>query len=171
MERSRLQQARTLAIRRQDYTEVATIDAKLAEVNAALPARDRGQEGSSDILAKLNERNRKLNHEQVRKAERAEMERKRRERQLRAGTSTPTAADRLKAKMLRADANSRSVSFRCAVSNRVGVNGSLTICLLARSALRSSLRPLSLRWIWISVLCYLSASLSGLASVPSLSSI
>ncbi|KAI0767480.1 plus-3-domain-containing protein [Fomes fomentarius] len=107
MERSRLQQARTLAIRRQDYTEVATIDTKLAEVNAALPARDRGQEGSSDILAKLNERNRKLNQEQVRKAERAEMERKRRERQLRAGTSTPTAADRLKAKMLGADANSR----------------------------------------------------------------
>ncbi|KAI0767470.1 hypothetical protein C8Q74DRAFT_1280575 [Fomes fomentarius] len=42
MERSRLQQARTLAIRRQDYTEVATISAKLAAVDAALPPWDWG---------------------------------------------------------------------------------------------------------------------------------
>ncbi|KAI0752664.1 plus-3-domain-containing protein [Daedaleopsis nitida] len=103
MERSRLQQARTLAIRRQDYAEVEAIDAKLVEVTASLPSRETKEESSSDILAKLNERNRRLNQEQVRKAERAEMERKRRERQLRAGTATPTAVDavgRLKAKML-----------------------------------------------------------------------
>ena len=115
MERSRLQQARTLAFRRHDHAEVAAIDAKLVEINASLPSRDRQEESSSDILAKLNERNRKLNQEQVRKAERAEMERKRRERQLRAGTATPTALDaagRLKAKMLGGDANSRLVSFR-----------------------------------------------------------
>ncbi|KAI0356964.1 plus-3-domain-containing protein [Trametes cingulata] len=98
MERSRLNQARTLAFRRQDYAEVAAIDAQLAELGPA-----QREESSSDILAKLNERNRKANQEAVRKAERAELERKRRERSLRAGTATPTlsdAAGRLKARML-----------------------------------------------------------------------
>ncbi|KAI0772759.1 plus-3-domain-containing protein [Trametes elegans] len=89
MERSRLHQARTLAARRQDYAEVAQIDAQIAELAAVAPARE---ESSSDILAKLNERNRKANQDAVRKAERAELERKRRERTLRAGTATPTAA-------------------------------------------------------------------------------
>ena len=93
MERSRLQQARTLAIRRQDYAEVAQIDAKLAELQANAPAKSR-EESSTDVLAKLNERNRRLNQEQVRKAERAEMERRRREKLARAGsgTATPTTA-------------------------------------------------------------------------------
>ena len=120
MERSRLQQARTLAIRRQDYAEVAQIDAKLAELQANAPAKSR-EESSTDVLAKLNERNRRLNQEQVRKAERAEMERRRREKLARAGsgTATPTtapsgaaldAAARLKAKMLGAG-SSRSVVF------------------------------------------------------------
>ncbi|EJF56704.1 plus-3-domain-containing protein [Dichomitus squalens LYAD-421 SS1] len=123
MERSRLQQARTLAIRRQDFAEVAQIDAKLAELQANAPVRGREEEGSSDILAKLNERNRRLNQEQVRKAERAEMERRRREKLARAGSgaTTPTpnangapsgaaldAAARLKAKML-GGGTSRSV--------------------------------------------------------------
>ena len=128
MERSRLQQARTLAIRRQDYAEVAQIDAKLAELQANAPAKSR-EESSTDVLAKLNERNRRLNQEQVRKAERAEMERKRRERQLRAGTATPTAVDRLKAKML-ANGNSRSVLFRCVTSDRVCVEWLVDDCLL-----------------------------------------
>ncbi|RPD61736.1 plus-3-domain-containing protein [Lentinus tigrinus ALCF2SS1-7] len=113
MERSRLQQERTLAMRRQDYSEVKRIDEKLAELSASIPSRDsRHEESASDNLAKINERNRKLNQEQVRRAERMEMERKRRERQLRAGTATPTggaldAAARLKAKML-ASGNSRA---------------------------------------------------------------
>ncbi|KAL7284626.1 hypothetical protein ACG7TL_001922 [Trametes sanguinea] len=106
LERSRLHQARTLAVRRQDYAEVADIDARLAQLTALAPPREaQREEGSSDILAKLNERNRKANQEAVRKAERAELERKRRERSLRAGTATPTgnlsdAASRLRAKML-----------------------------------------------------------------------
>ncbi|CDO72114.1 hypothetical protein BN946_scf184962.g57 [Trametes cinnabarina] len=106
MERSRLNQARTLALRRQEYDEVAEIDARLAQLAALAPQRDaQREEGSSDILARLNERNRKANQEAVRKAERAELERKRRERSLRAGTATPTgnpsdAANRLRAKML-----------------------------------------------------------------------
>ncbi|KAI0672359.1 plus-3-domain-containing protein [Trametes maxima] len=103
MERSRLLQSRTLAMRRQDYQEVDEIDSALAKLSALAPARDaQREESSSDILVRLNERNRKANMEAVRKAERAELERKRRERSLRAGTATPTlsdAAGRLKAKM------------------------------------------------------------------------
>ncbi|KAL1948527.1 hypothetical protein VTO73DRAFT_12602 [Trametes versicolor] len=101
MERSRLMQARTLAVRRQDYTELAEIDAQLGEL---APAREsQREESSSDVLARLNERNRKANQDAVRKAERAELDRKRRERTLRAGTATPTlsdAAGRLRAKMM-----------------------------------------------------------------------
>ena len=114
MERSRLHQARTLALRRQDYAEVTEIDQRLAQLAALAPQRDAQREpSSSDMLAKLNERNRKANQEAVRKAERAELERKRRERTLRAGTATPTlsdAASRLKAKMM-GNASSRSVSY------------------------------------------------------------
>ena len=122
MERSRLQQARTLAIRRQDYAEVAQIDAKLAELQANAPAKSR-EESSTDVLAKLNERNRRLNQEQVRKAERAEMERRRRDKLLRAagsGAVTPTggaldAAARLRAKMLGVGTSRSVFVFRCVV--------------------------------------------------------
>ncbi|KAI0827453.1 plus-3-domain-containing protein [Trametes gibbosa] len=100
MERSRLLQARTLALRRNELDEVAEIDVRLGEL---APVREAQREdSSSDVLMRLNERNRKANQEAVRKAERAELDRKRRERQLRAGTATPTlsdAASRLKAKM------------------------------------------------------------------------
>ena len=120
MERSRLQQARTLAYRRQDYAEVAQIDAKLAELQASAPARE---EDAADVLAKVNERNRRLNQEQVRKAERAEMERRRRDKLLRAagsGAATPTggaldAAARLRAKMLGAGTSRSVFVFRCVV--------------------------------------------------------
>jgi RNA polymerase-associated protein RTF1 len=93
MERSRLNQARTLAQRRNDWNEVAEIDAKLAEA-----ARTSEQEhpprtdNVQDLLAKVNERNRKANMEAVRKAEMAEVERKKKERKLLAqngGRSTP----------------------------------------------------------------------------------
>ncbi|KAG1872962.1 hypothetical protein DFJ58DRAFT_760541 [Suillus subalutaceus] len=91
LQRSSLVQARTLAIRRQDYAEVAEIDAKLAELPAvATPARNGGEESLNDKLAKVNERNRKANLEGVRKAEMLEAERKRRERKMNAsGTATP----------------------------------------------------------------------------------
>lgn len=157
MERSRLQQARTLAQRRQDYAEVTMIDAKLAELTASIP-QDSKQENSSDVLAKLNERNRRLNQEQVRKAERAELERKRRERQHRAGTATPNPADRLKAKVL-GTVSSRSVPFRradakCIVEQLVDDRlptcvpsirsyfASLIPLVLTRPHLPSSFRPL-----------------------------
>ncbi|KAH9928002.1 plus-3-domain-containing protein [Epithele typhae] len=76
-ERSRLQHARTLAIRRNDATEVAELDIKLAELAAKTPQREQEAEGSADKLTKLNERNRQLNLAQIRQAERAEAERKR----------------------------------------------------------------------------------------------
>lgn len=83
LERSRLNQARTLAIRRQDYTELAAIDAQLAALTPVSSANGAGRdEDATDILARVNERNRKANLEQVRKAEIAEAERKRRERKL-----------------------------------------------------------------------------------------
>lgn len=91
LQRSRLMQAKTLAIRRQDYAEVTEIEAKLAELPAIpTPARNAVEESLSDKLAKVNERNRKANLEAVRKAELMEAERKRRERKLNAsGTATP----------------------------------------------------------------------------------
>jgi RNA polymerase-associated protein RTF1 len=87
LERSRLMQERTLALRRQDYEEVTEIDAKLEEARSASPVKR--HDSSVDLLAKVNERNRKANVEAVRRAEIAETERKRRERKL-AGRPTPT---------------------------------------------------------------------------------
>ncbi|TFK31406.1 hypothetical protein BDQ12DRAFT_694203 [Crucibulum laeve] len=80
LERSRFIQERTLALRRHDYKEVAEIEAKLAEY-ADTPSAPQTN-SSQDMLAKVNERNRKANQEAVRKAEIAEAERKRRERKL-----------------------------------------------------------------------------------------
>lgn len=81
MEKSRLTQARTLALRRQDLAEVRSIDAQLAELNAANPEVDR-EDMAVDIMAKVNERNRKANLEATRKAEQMEAERRKRERKL-----------------------------------------------------------------------------------------
>jgi RNA polymerase-associated protein RTF1 len=94
MEKSRLMQARTLAIRRQDAAEVLVIDTQLAELTAREEPENTRQEGVTDMLAKVNERNRKANLEAVRKAELMETERKRRERKLAAqggsGNLTPS---------------------------------------------------------------------------------
>jgi len=91
LERSRLNQARTLALRRLDQAEVEMIDKQLAELPALPMARE---EVTSDMLAKVNERNRKANLEAVRMSEIQEVERKRRDRKLQAaarasGASTP----------------------------------------------------------------------------------
>lgn len=81
MEKSRLTQARTLALRRQDLAEVRSIDAQLAKLNAANPEVER-EATTTDIMAKVNERNRKANLEATRKAEQMEAERRKRERKL-----------------------------------------------------------------------------------------
>jgi len=90
-ERSLLNQQRTLAIRRQDFSEVREIEAKLADDAAK---HEPTKAGPVDLLTMVNERNRKANMEAVRKAEIAEAERKRRERKL-AGQNrgTPTPVD------------------------------------------------------------------------------
>ncbi|KAJ7085956.1 hypothetical protein C8R44DRAFT_752767 [Mycena epipterygia] len=84
-ERSRLMTQLTLAQRRQDWTEVAAIDAQLTKVEA--PTGN----APDDRLARVNERNRKANLEAVRCTEVLEAKHKRRERKNRgkAGASVP----------------------------------------------------------------------------------
>lgn len=90
LERARLMQARTLALRRNDKAEVAMLDAQLAELAVeSPPVLSEPTEGSSALLAKVNERNRKANQEAIRRAELQEAERKRRERRL----GTPNVLD------------------------------------------------------------------------------
>ncbi|CCM01841.1 uncharacterized protein FIBRA_03911 [Fibroporia radiculosa] len=90
LERARLAQARTLAGRRQDWDEVAAIDLELEALNATAPVVPPRDVSRADILARVNERNRKANMEAVRRAEAQEVERKRRERRmLAAGGGTP----------------------------------------------------------------------------------
>jgi hypothetical protein len=95
MEKSRLNQERTLALRRQDFTEVEAIDAKLTDLAAttAPPGDHNRKDDVTDMLAKVNERNRKANHEVVRKAEIREVERKRRERKIASAGGTVTPHD------------------------------------------------------------------------------
>ncbi|KAJ7030799.1 plus-3-domain-containing protein [Mycena alexandri] len=80
-ERSRLTAERTLAMRRQEWGEVRRVEAKSKEAGAVQQPADR-RAAEPDLLAKVNERNRKANAEAVRKMEAAEAERKRRERKL-----------------------------------------------------------------------------------------
>ncbi|KAN0133045.1 plus-3 domain containing protein [Lactarius tabidus] len=89
LERARLTQERTLAIRRNDKEEVRILDAQLAVLALESPALTDSTEDASILLAKVNERNRKANLEAIRRAELQEAERKRRERRL----GTPTALD------------------------------------------------------------------------------
>jgi RNA polymerase-associated protein RTF1 len=116
MERSRLNQARTLALRRQDYEEMATIDAQLAELAASNPVAQAREDDRTDILAKVNERNRKANLEAVRKAEQAEVERKRRERRL-AAAARATASPTPSALLAVRNGISRSVSAISVLEN------------------------------------------------------
>lgn len=96
MERSRLNQARTLAQRRNDWNEVHEIDAKLAEEAARTSGKEQPPKTTQDLLAKVNERNRKANMEAVRKAEMAEMERKKKGRKLLAQNAPVDPSARLK---------------------------------------------------------------------------
>ena len=114
MERSRLNQELTLALRRQDAEHVEAIEQQLAELPAPPGARE---EDINDMLAKVNERNRKANLDAVRKSEIQEVERKRRERKLLAaahasGTATPVdPSARLKTVPKLFNSISRSVSI------------------------------------------------------------
>lgn len=92
MEKSRLHQARTLALRRQDYVEMTTIDVQLAELNAANPVAAIREDERGDILAKVNERNRKSNLDAIRKVEQMEADRKRRDRKVAAAARANASA-------------------------------------------------------------------------------
>ena len=89
LERARLTQERKIALRRNDKEEVAKLDIQLAELAVESPPIPSEPESSSALLAKVNERNRKANHEAIRRAELQEAERKRRERRL----GTPNIVD------------------------------------------------------------------------------
>ena len=95
LERSRLQQAKTLALRRNDRTEVRVLEEQLAALDASTPKSRTPVPDQDDIsqrLAKVNERNRKANLESVRRAEQAANERKREERERKkaaSGFATP----------------------------------------------------------------------------------
>ncbi|KAH9052380.1 plus-3-domain-containing protein [Lactarius vividus] len=89
LERARLTQLRTLAVRRNDKAEVTVLDAQLADLAVESPPAPTDSTDASALLAKVNERNRKANLEAIRRAELQEAERKRRERRL----GTPTALD------------------------------------------------------------------------------
>ena len=90
LERARLTQERTLAMRRNDKEEVRILDEQLAVLAVECPpTQAESTEDASALLAKVNERNRKANLEAIRRAELQEAERKRRERRL----GTPTALD------------------------------------------------------------------------------
>jgi len=90
LERSRLVQARMLALRRNDRAEATLLDTQLAELAVEnSPAKPEPTEDASALLAKVNERNRKANQDAIRRAELQEAERKRRERRL----GTPAVLD------------------------------------------------------------------------------
>lgn len=112
MERSRLMQAKTLAMRRQDYVELAEIESKLKELPAQVVREE--EETLSGKLAKVNERNRRANLEVVRKAE-FEAERKRKERKLAAsglsGSATPDPSGKLRVIPKPLDSASRLVAL------------------------------------------------------------
>ncbi|KAI6002167.1 hypothetical protein EDD15DRAFT_1591562 [Pisolithus albus] len=135
MERSRLMQARTLAMRRHDYAELEDIEAKLKELPVVQNAREE-EESLADKLAKVNERNRKANLEAVRRAE-YEAERKRRERKLAAaglsGTATPELSAKLKA----------TPRFLSCASRSATPNGSATTTPILQAQSTAAARPIS----------------------------
>jgi RNA polymerase-associated protein RTF1 len=96
MERSRLTQVRTLALRRHDYGEVEKIDAELALFTTTIESantRPKREESVTDMLARVNDRNRRANIEAVRQSELIAVERKRKARLLAATTGSPVPQD------------------------------------------------------------------------------
>lgn len=84
LEKTRIIQMRNLAMKRNDRAEVAVLDKQLEEILATIAADPNFKEREpevADIMAKVNERNRKANQEAMRLAAQADAERKRKERQ------------------------------------------------------------------------------------------
>lgn len=91
--RAQLTQERNLALRRQDYKEAAQIEQELEALvslqQAANGKRQRGEDTHADVMARVNERNRKANLEAVRRAEAEQAARKRQERRAAAAGIAP----------------------------------------------------------------------------------
>ncbi|KIY71345.1 hypothetical protein CYLTODRAFT_418889 [Cylindrobasidium torrendii FP15055 ss-10] len=68
MERSRLNQARALALKRKDMEEVRSLEFQIADFNERYPDERQRQEGQSTLEA-LSIKNRKINAEAIRRAE------------------------------------------------------------------------------------------------------
>ncbi|KDQ19023.1 hypothetical protein BOTBODRAFT_28502 [Botryobasidium botryosum FD-172 SS1] len=90
-EKSRLHQARALAAGRQEFDEVANINAQIQELEASHPELSGDRDKEEDRFARVNERNRKANIEAMRIA--SEVEKKRR-KMLGAGDSAASSRDR-----------------------------------------------------------------------------
>src|SRR5882724_9161629 len=94
--RAQLTQERNLAIKRQDYNEVAQIEQQLEALAAvqgtANGKPDRRHDNHADVMARVNERNRKANLEAVRKAEAEHVARKRQERKAAAAAGAHSLA-------------------------------------------------------------------------------
>ncbi|KAG2007226.1 hypothetical protein CC2G_014939 [Coprinopsis cinerea AmutBmut pab1-1] len=91
LERSRLSQARSLALKRLDHKEAAELEDKIAALEAQINGPSGGTASNSprkaaddrdEVLRRVNERNRRANVESVRRAELAESERRRKEREM-----------------------------------------------------------------------------------------
>ena len=82
--RAQLTQERNLALKRQDYKEAAQIEQEIEALANAQQAtngkRERGETTHADVMARVNERNRKANLDAVRRAEAEQAARKRQER-------------------------------------------------------------------------------------------
>ncbi|KIJ39208.1 hypothetical protein M422DRAFT_31105 [Sphaerobolus stellatus SS14] len=95
-----LTQKKNLAVKRHDYKEAAAIDKELQELAAAHPdqRKEQAKDTQAELLARVNERNRKANLEQIRKAEAEATIRKRQERRAiaaaaAAGLAPPAPSD------------------------------------------------------------------------------
>lgn len=98
LEKSKLNQTRSLALKRLDHKEAAELEQKIAELEVQIQAVSsthsprNAVDDREEALRRVNERNRKANLDAVRKAEIAESERRRKERELAAAASRGGAA-------------------------------------------------------------------------------
>jgi len=90
--RVRLTQEKNLALKRGDYKDAAEIEQQLQVLTAAQPERRKQTDSHAEILARVNERNRKANLEAVRKAEAEQAARKRQERKAMAAAAAAGVA-------------------------------------------------------------------------------
>lgn len=104
---------RMLAVKRGEREEVAKIDAQLAALDASWKPDTPGSSGPEDVLAKINERNRRANLESMRKAD---LEMARRKRDAAAGVATYDLSARVKT-VVKTRYDSRCVLV-CLISTR-----------------------------------------------------